>query len=108
MASVTRNSDENRARSDADAAKDKPELPDESDLRDDGGDDDEGGRGGKGAKAYKSGKGDDGATAAGDRKPGRSYFTVYKKGQGYWTRMGTLIATTVLGLMLAYTLYDKI
>jgi preprotein translocase SecE subunit len=39
---------------------------------------------------------------------GRGFFTIYKSGQGYWTRMGTLIGTGILGLMLAYTLYDKI
>ena len=38
----------------------------------------------------------------------RGYFTVYKKGQGYWTRMGTLAGAAILGLMLAYTLYDRI
>jgi preprotein translocase subunit SecE len=38
----------------------------------------------------------------------RGYFTIYKKGQGYWTRMGTIIGAAVLGLMLAYTIYDRI
>src|SRR5688572_25083863 len=37
-------------------------------------------------------------------RTGPGLFTIYKKGQGYWTRMGTLLAVTVLGLMLAYTL----
>jgi preprotein translocase SecE subunit len=36
------------------------------------------------------------------------FFTIYKSGQGYWTRMGTLIGVALLGLMLSYTLYDKI
>ena len=36
------------------------------------------------------------------------YFTIYKKGQGYWTRMGTLLAVAVIGLMLGYTLYSEI
>jgi preprotein translocase subunit SecE len=43
------------------------------------------------------------ATAA---EPG--FFTIYKKGQGYWTRMGTAIGAAGLGLMVAYVLYDKI
>jgi preprotein translocase SecE subunit len=38
----------------------------------------------------------------------RGYFTIYKKGQGYWTRMGTLAGAAVLGLMLAYTIYDRV
>jgi len=37
-----------------------------------------------------------------------SYFGIYKKGQGYWTRMGTLIGVTIIGLMLCYTLYAEI
>jgi preprotein translocase SecE subunit len=36
------------------------------------------------------------------------FFTIYKSGQGYWTRMCTLIGVALLGLMLSYTLYDKI
>jgi preprotein translocase SecE subunit len=41
-------------------------------------------------------------------KPAGGYFTIYKKGQGYWTRMGTFLAVAVLGILLAYTLYDRI
>src|SRR5215217_8089346 len=26
----------------------------------------------------------------------RGYFTIYKKGQGYWTRMGTIVGAAVL------------
>jgi preprotein translocase SecE subunit len=36
------------------------------------------------------------------------FFTIYKKGQGYWTRMGTLAGVTLLGVMLAYTLWVQI
>jgi len=39
---------------------------------------------------------------------GPGFFTIYKKGQGYWTRMGTLAGAAVLGLMLAYTIYDRV
>jgi len=42
------------------------------------------------------------------RSTGPGFFTIYKKGQGYWTRMGTIIGAGTLGLMLAYTLYDRI
>ncbi|QOV89205.1 preprotein translocase subunit SecE [Humisphaera borealis] len=37
-----------------------------------------------------------------------SYFAIYKKGQGYWTRMGTLLGVLIVGLMLCYTLYAEI
>jgi preprotein translocase SecE subunit len=39
-------------------------------------------------------------------RPG-GLFTIYKKGQGYWTRMGTLLGVTLLGVLLAYTLYAE-
>ena len=38
----------------------------------------------------------------------RSVLHDPKHGQGYWTRMGTAIGAAVLGLMLAYTLFDKL
>src|SRR3954452_14684033 len=41
-------------------------------------------------------------------RTGPGLFTIYKSGQGYWTRMGTLLAVGVLGLMLAYTLWNQI
>ena len=39
---------------------------------------------------------------------GPSFFTIHKKGQGYWTRMGTAIGAGALGVMLAFELYYKI
>jgi len=39
---------------------------------------------------------------------GKGYFTIYKKGQGYWTRMGTVIAAGLLGLMISFELYNQI
>ena len=44
-----------------------------------------------------------GPRPAGSRGPG--YFAIYKKGQGYWTRMGTAIAAALLGVLTAYHLY---
>ena len=41
-------------------------------------------------------------------RSGPGFFTIYKKGQGYWTRMGTLAGVTLLGVMLAYTLWVHI
>ncbi len=40
-----------------------------------------------------------------DRRPtGPGYFTIYKRGQGYWTRVGTVIGVCVIGLFTAYNL----
>jgi preprotein translocase subunit SecE len=36
------------------------------------------------------------------------FFTIQKKGQGYWTRMGTAIGAGGIGLMIAFELYYKI
>lgn len=46
--------------------------------------------------------------AAREKAPRSGYFTIYKKGQGYWTRMGTLLGVAIIGLMLCYTLYAEI
>src|SRR5690348_14071005 len=37
-----------------------------------------------------------------------AFFTIYKKGQGYWTRMGTAIGAGFLGLVVAFELYRQI
>jgi preprotein translocase SecE subunit len=39
---------------------------------------------------------------------GPSFFTIYKKGQGYWTRMGTVICVALIGAFTAYNLYAYI
>ncbi len=36
---------------------------------------------------------------------GPGFFTIYKRGQGYWTRMGTAAAAGLLGAPTAYNLY---
>lgn len=36
------------------------------------------------------------------------FFTVYKSGQGYWTRMGTAIAGVVIAAWSAYFLYKRL
>ena len=104
MASVTKSNDENAARSDEDepdgaegreieksskSAKGKGDKPGDRDARGEKGE----------AKTIEYAK------PAGPR---RGFFTIYKSGQGYWTRMGTLAGTAILGLMLAYTLSDKV
>jgi preprotein translocase SecE subunit len=42
------------------------------------------------------------------RAGGPAFFSIYKKGQGYWTRMGTAIGAGFLGLIVAYELYRQI
>jgi len=39
---------------------------------------------------------------------GGGFFTIYKKGQGYWTRMGTAIAIAVIAIFTAYNLFVNI
>jgi preprotein translocase SecE subunit len=38
-------------------------------------------------------------------RSGPSFFAIYKKGQGYWTRMGTAVGAALLGALTAYNLY---
>jgi preprotein translocase SecE subunit len=39
---------------------------------------------------------------------GKGFFTIRKKGQGYWTRMGTAIGAAFIGLMVTLELYNQI
>jgi len=36
---------------------------------------------------------------------GHGFFAIYKKGQGYWTRMGTALGALLLGGLTAYNIY---
>jgi preprotein translocase SecE subunit len=108
MASVTKGKDEDQA-----ASKDDPsetplaksqrnegnDVEDENDLAGEEESDDKGA-----AKPGKKGPIE-------SRKPQKrrtGFFTIYKSGQGYWTRMGTAMGSGLLALMLAYTIYDKL
>jgi preprotein translocase subunit SecE len=46
--------------------------------------------------------------AGAEKKPGTSFFTIYKKGQGYWTRMGTAVGAFLLCLLIANFLYTQL
>jgi preprotein translocase SecE subunit len=37
-----------------------------------------------------------------------SFFAIYKKGQGYWTRMGTAVGVGLLGLLLVGQIYYRV
>jgi preprotein translocase SecE subunit len=39
---------------------------------------------------------------------GDGFFKIYKKGQGYWTRMGTAIGAGLLGLLLVGQIYTRV
>ena len=43
---------------------------------------------------------------SGEKAPG--YFTLYKRGQGYWTRMGTVIGAVLIGAFTAYNIYAQV
>jgi len=47
------------------------------------------------------------STQPGQAKPatGGGFFTIYKKGQGKWTRLGTVFCAAFLGLLSAYAIY---
>ena len=68
---------------------------------------DGGGRsGGDLAKGGSGGKGRSSRKSAAPTKGG--FFTIYKKGHGYWTRMGTAIGAGALGLVIAFEFYDQL
>jgi preprotein translocase SecE subunit len=52
-----------------------------------------------------------GGGGGGERPPERApqattgFFAIYKKGQGYWTRMGTAIGAGLLGILITWQIY---
>lgn len=47
-----------------------------------------------------------GLSSSRDEKHG--FFTIHKKGQGYWTRMGTVFAAILVGALAAHFLYEYV
>jgi preprotein translocase SecE subunit len=45
-------------------------------------------------------------TASGKKKSADGFFTVYKYGQGKWTRLGTLAVAGVLGVMTTFNIFE--
>ena len=69
-----------------------------------------GGTGGTGGPRDEGGRQDGGRprpdyAGPAPRAAGSGFFTIYKKGQGYWTRMGTAAAALLLGALTAYNVY---
>jgi preprotein translocase SecE subunit len=104
MASIMKRNDENAAglpdddAGDDDVSPEVNEKPAKAPRADKGG----GKSGGSEPRPVEYAK----PTTSGGR--GAKFYTIYKSGQGYWTRMCTLIGVALLGIMLSYTLYDKI
>jgi preprotein translocase SecE subunit len=49
------------------------------------------------------------ATPAAKAAPaGPGFFTVYKKGQGYWTRMGTAVGAGLIGALITWQIYAQV
>src|SRR2546421_8273072 len=38
---------------------------------------------------------------------GGGFFTIYKKGQGYWTRMGTALGAAIISVLCAEFIYTQ-
>ena len=39
---------------------------------------------------------------------GHGYFSIYKRGQGYWTRLGTVGAVALIGVLAGAFIYDQL
>ena len=60
----------------------------------------------KGPEPARSQPGDRRATAP--KSGPLSFFTIAKKGQGYWTRMGTAIGAGGIGVLIAFEIFAKV
>jgi preprotein translocase SecE subunit len=92
MAAVTKSNDGNKAMADED-------LPREGDA--DQSRNEAAGSGKPGPVSYRG-------TPPKPKKAQAGFFTIYKRGQGYWTRMGTAIGVAFLGIMVSFELYQQI
>jgi preprotein translocase SecE subunit len=89
MASLTKSDQGNQAMADEQSSEDneREHLPAKSG----------GGSGGGG-----------GATATAAVPPrGGGFFTIYKRGQGYWTRMGTALGAALIAVLTAHFVYAQ-
>jgi preprotein translocase SecE subunit len=42
------------------------------------------------------------------KEPGAGFFTIYKKGQGYWTRMGTALGAALIVALTTWFFYQQL
>lgn len=104
MAFVTKSTNQQKAEETAPVMNDadREEPVDDSDADDEG----EGGAKGKSEKPSKpSGNNPPSGPRGGSSAAGGGFFRIYKKGQGYWTRMGTAIGIAIVTAFTAYNLY---
>ena len=68
------------------------------------------GGGGGGAGGIVAGGTGGGGAAGGQVSGGRGggFFTIYKRGQGYWTRMGTAIGAALIAFLFAEFVYARL
>lgn len=98
MASVTKNSDRNDAMADEDLPSGQEDIrPEET----------------RPAKESKKGGGTPDYRAPRDDRAARSersagFFTIYKRGQGYWTRMGTVFGAALIAALACQFLYSEL
>jgi preprotein translocase subunit SecE len=92
MASVTKNDGKNAMADEAELTGPADEGP---------GDNRAGEPPAKGPIEYASGR-----TPSG--RPGEGFFTIHKKGQGYWTRIGTVAGASLLAILTAQFLYTNL
>lgn len=106
MAFVTKSTNQQRAEESAPAMNDTPnEEPIDDPGADDEGDEADAADNGKSAKLPGPPRGNPPGGSRGGASAGPSFFGIYKKGQGYWTRMGTAIGIAVVTAFTAYNLY---
>lgn len=48
------------------------------------------------------------STAVAQAQQGGGFFTIYKRGQGYWTRMGTALGAALIAFMFAEFIYGRL
>jgi preprotein translocase SecE subunit len=58
----------------------------------------------KAPPSYPSGPQGAGTPSSGGK---HGYFSIYKKGQGYWTRMGTVAGAVLIGLFIGKFIWDE-
>src|SRR5438105_1244512 len=95
MASVTKNDDGKNAMADEEAADEStgPEQERKSQVATN--------------KALPPAKAPPGESKPVAGPSGGGFFTIYKKGQGYWTRVGTVAGASLLALLTAQFLYTQ-
>jgi preprotein translocase SecE subunit len=100
MASVTKNDQRNEPMADEQSSEDSVRTGSAGSGGGTSGGIVSGGTGGGGSAG--------GQTSGGGSRAGGGFFTIYKHGQGYWTRMGTAVAAGLIALLFADFVYNRL